>query len=90
MAKGNVSTALKFYKLALDYGGRNPQFLYKTGTAYLQLNDINNAANYFNAAIQTNPKYALPYLGMSQVYQKAGNNEEANKYMQQYQQLSGR
>lgn len=90
MARGNTQMALKYYKEALNYGGNNPQFFFKAGNAYLQLNDINNAGNYFNAAIQTNKNFAQAYYGMYQVYLKAGNEAEANKYLQQYQQLIGR
>ncbi len=88
--RGNTQLALKFYKESLQYSGNNPQTYYKAGEAYMRLNDINNAANYFNAAIQTNKNYAAPYYGMYQVYLKAGNDAEANKYLQQFQQLSGR
>lgn len=90
MAKGNTQLALKYYKEALQYGGNTPQFFFKAGNAYLQLNDVNNAANYYNAAIQTNKNFAQAYYGMYQVYVKLGNEAEANKYMQQYQQLTGR
>ncbi|MFT5513628.1 MAG: tetratricopeptide (TPR) repeat protein, partial [Bacteroidia bacterium] len=90
MARGNTQLALKMYKDALKYGGNNPQFFFKAGNAYLQLNDLNNAGNYFNAAIQTNKNFAQAYYGMYQVYLKAGNEAEANKFLQQYQQLTGR
>ncbi|MCO4818298.1 MAG: tetratricopeptide repeat protein [Bacteroidetes bacterium] len=90
MARGNTQQALKMYKLALQYGGNNPQFFFKAGNAYLQLNDLNNAGNYFNAAIQANKNFAQAYYGMYQVYLKAGNEAEANKYLQQYQQTMGR
>ena len=90
MARGNTQQALKMYKLALQYGGNNPQFFFKAGNAYLQLNDLNNAGNYFNAAIQANKNFAQAYYGMYQVYLKAGNEAEANKYLQQYQQTIGR
>ncbi len=90
MAKGNTQLALKYYKEALTYGGNNPQFFFKAGNAYLQLNDLNNAGNYFNAAIQTNKNFAQAYYGMYQVYLKAGNEAEATKFLQQYQQLAGR
>lgn len=89
LARGDKQTALKMYKEALQYSGSNPQTYYKAGQVYFDLNDINNAATYFNAAIQTNKNYAPPYYGMYQVYLKAGNNEEANKYLQQFQQLRG-
>lgn len=87
--KGSNHEALRHYKKALEYAGNNPQLFYKTGNTYLALNDVNNAANYFNAAIQSAKNFPQPYYGMYQVYRSIGNDQEANKYLQMYQQLMG-
>ena len=87
--KGSNQEALRHYKKALEYAGNNPQLFYKTGNTYLALNDVNNAANYFNAAIQSAKNFPQPYYGMYQVYRSIGNDQEANKYLQMYQQLMG-
>jgi tetratricopeptide (TPR) repeat protein len=88
--RGNTQKALKLYKEALEYMGANHQVYYKMGETYRTMGDLNNAGRYYNAAIQTNQRFAPSYYGMYQILQQAGQNDEAMKYLQQYQQLTGR
>jgi Tfp pilus assembly protein PilF len=60
------------------------------GTCYLQLRDYNNAVNYLNTAIQQDPNYADAYYNLGLTYSQLGDELNAQKYLQQAQQLRGR
>lgn len=90
MSRNNPSGALKHYQEALSFAGNNAFIFYKMGEAYLAINDLNNSANHFNAAIQTNPNFADPYNGMYKVLEKAGQHDKAMEYLANYQRLGGR
>lgn len=87
--KGDYVTALKKYKDALSFTGTNAQIYYKMGEAYMKLNNINEAANHYNASIQINKNFAPPYYGLYEVLKQAGQNERAMQYLDQYRQLTG-
>ncbi len=88
--RGNTQKALKMYQKALEFMGANHQIYFKLGETYRTMGDLNNAGRYYNASIQVNQNFAASYYGMYQILQQAGQNEEAMKYLQQYQQLTGR
>ena len=83
--------ALTYFEGGLQRLGRlDPQILNSMGTCYLQLRDFNNALNYLNAAIQQDPNYADAYYNMGLTYSQMGDELNAQKYLQQAQQLRGR
>lgn len=93
-SQNNFQSALENYLMVLQYSGGNYQLYYQIGVCYLQLSstnrqNLNEAANYFNAAIQSNPNFAQAYYAMSETYKAAGNQQKANDYLKQYLRLTG-
>jgi tetratricopeptide (TPR) repeat protein len=83
--------ALTYFEGGLQRLGRlDPQILNSMGTCYLQLRDYNNAVNYLNTAIQQDPNYADAYYNLGLTYSQLGDELNAQKYLQQAQQLRGR
>ena len=60
--RGDIMMARKMYREALDYykpgAEKSPILANKTGIAYHQMLDLNNARKYYERAIKLNPKYA--------------------------------
>ncbi len=93
-AQQRFQQAIDNYLLVYQYSGGNYQLLYQIGFCYFQMGNsnrknLNEAAKYFNASIQANPKFREAYYMMSEVFKAAGNEQKANEYMQQFMQLSG-
>lgn len=89
MGRNNPGMAVKHYQDALSFAGNNAYIFYKKGEAHLALNELNDAANNFNASIQTNKNFSQSYMGMYKVLQKAGQEEKALEYLTQYRQMTG-
>ncbi len=91
--------SLKSYETSMSYAGPNEHVYNKMGKAFLGKymmspqfgeKNLDEAMNYFNAAIQMNPKFPEFYQNMAYAFSKKGNNDMANKYMQQAKALSGK
>ncbi|MBI1306524.1 MAG: tetratricopeptide repeat protein [Bacteroidetes bacterium] len=89
MSRNDPNSAIQHYKTAISFMGNNAYVYYKMGEAYLALNDLNNAANHFNASIQTNQNFAESYNGMYKVLMKAGQQDKAMEYYNNYKRLMG-
>jgi tetratricopeptide (TPR) repeat protein len=90
MTRNDPRSALIHYKAALTFAGSNAFIYYKMGEAYLALEDLNKAANHFNASVQINPNFANSHLGLYRVLTKAGNTKKAAEYLANYNRLTGR
>jgi tetratricopeptide (TPR) repeat protein len=70
--RGDIMMARKMYREAIDYykpGAEKSAILAnKTGIAYHQLLDLNNAKKYYQRAIKLNPKYPEAINNLGTVY----------------------
>jgi tetratricopeptide (TPR) repeat protein len=70
-------------KKAIAADPDDPQFYYYLGTVYKKGNNLTDAVNYFNIAIQKNPAYAKPYFELGRIYadkNKFKNTDKAVEY----------
>jgi tetratricopeptide (TPR) repeat protein len=83
--RGDIMMARKMYREAIDFykpgAGKNAILANKTGIAYHQLQDMQNAEKYYRRAIQLNPKYpeAINNLG-TVYYAKKSYRRAVNQY----------
>lgn len=87
--ENNAYSAIEYYKKSESYGGANYLLYYNMGIAYLNLGDREKAANYFYGSAQLNKNFPQPYMQLYQIYNAAGNKAQAQKFLQQYQQMTG-
>jgi tetratricopeptide (TPR) repeat protein len=70
--RGDIMMARKMYREALDYykpgASKNAVLANKTGIAYHQLLDLDNARKYYQRAIRLNPQYAEALNNLGTVY----------------------
>jgi tetratricopeptide (TPR) repeat protein len=70
--RGDIMMARKMYRDALDYykpGAEKSAVLSnKTGIAYHQLVDLNNAKKYYEKAVHLNPRYAEAINNLGTIY----------------------
>ncbi|MBD3318265.1 MAG: tetratricopeptide repeat protein, partial [Chitinivibrionales bacterium] len=62
---GKYAEAIETYKSVLFVDDKHAPALYGRGEAYLALNEIDRAEEYFNKAASANPKYGLAQLGLA-------------------------
>lgn len=91
--------AVQYYETALGYNGNSEQAMDKIGRANFSLYAQNpsvgtkyleQALNWFNAALQKNPKNPNYYYNVGFVLDKMGRKEQSQKYLDEYRKLSGR
>ncbi|MBV8844974.1 MAG: tetratricopeptide repeat protein [Bryobacterales bacterium] len=70
--RGDIMMARKMYRDALDYykpgAEKNAVLANKTGIAYHQLLDFNNAKKYYEKAVKLNPRYAEAINNLGTIY----------------------
>jgi tetratricopeptide (TPR) repeat protein len=70
--RGDIMMARKMYRDALDYykpgADKSAVLANKTGIAYHQLLDLNNARKYYEKAIKLNPKYSEAINNLGTIY----------------------
>jgi tetratricopeptide (TPR) repeat protein len=70
--RGDIMMARKMYRDALDYyktgADKSAVLANKTGIAYHQLLDLNNAKKYYDKAVKLNPKYAEAINNLGTIY----------------------
>lgn len=54
-SKGNIEEAIKYYKMAEEYGGCYPALYYNLGNAYLESGKIPYAILYYKKSLKLNP-----------------------------------
>jgi tetratricopeptide (TPR) repeat protein len=62
---GKYAEAVETYKAVLFVKDNHAPALYGRGEAYLGLNELNRAVDYFNKAAKADPKYGLAQLGLA-------------------------
>ncbi|HEY2842114.1 MAG TPA: tetratricopeptide repeat protein [Bryobacteraceae bacterium] len=83
--RGDIMMARKMFREAIDYykpeSEKNAVLANKTGIAYHQLQDLNNAEKYYKHAVKLNPKYpeAINNLG-TVYYAKKSYRRAVNQY----------
>ena len=83
--RGDIMMARKMFREAIDFykpeAEKNAILANKTGIAYHQLQDLNNAEKYYRRAIKLNPKYpeAINNLG-TVYYAKKSYRRAVNQY----------
>ena len=82
--KGNFKEAIKAYEMGLSLDDKLPKLNNNLANAYfsyaLQSRDsflFSRCFEYFKKAIELDPEYVDPYLGLGHAYKKAGNLEGA-------------
>jgi tetratricopeptide (TPR) repeat protein len=83
--RGDIMMARKMFREAIDFykpGAETSAVLAnKTGIAYHQLQDLNNAEKYYRRAIKLNPKYAEAINNLGTVYYaKKSYRRAVNQY----------
>ena len=70
--RGDIMMARKMYRDALDYykpgADKSAVLANKTGIAYHQLLDLNNARKYYDKAVKLNPRYAEAINNLGTLY----------------------
>jgi tetratricopeptide (TPR) repeat protein len=70
--RGDIMMARKMYREALDLykpgAGKDAVLANKTGIAYHQLQDLNNAEKYYRLAVKLKPKYAEALNNLGTIY----------------------
>jgi tetratricopeptide (TPR) repeat protein len=70
--RGDIMMARKMYREAIDFykpqAETNAILANKTGIAYHQLQDLENAAKYYRHAVKLNPKYSEAINNLGTVY----------------------
>ena len=70
--RGDIMMARKLYRDAIDFykptASKNPVMANKTGIAYHQMGDLENAKKYYERAIKLNNKYPEAYNNLGTVY----------------------
>ena len=70
--RGDIMMARKMYREAIDYykpsSQKNAILANKTGIAYHQLLDLDNARKYYQRAIKINPQYAEALNNLGTIY----------------------
>lgn len=61
----DLATAIRKFRMTLEYLPKSPAVHYSLGSAYLQQGDINRAAVEFRKAIALKPEYAEAYFNMA-------------------------
>jgi tetratricopeptide (TPR) repeat protein len=74
MKQGNSARAIK---LLTQLNVENPFYYSGLGYAYYVENDLPRAEDYFRAAITQHPDMILGHLGMGQIYQETGREDQA-------------
>ena len=83
--RGDIMMARKMYREAIDFykpeAEKNAVMANKTGIAYHQLQDLDNAEKYYRRAVKLNPKYpeAINNLG-TVYYAKKSYRRAVNQY----------
>ena len=82
--KGEFKEAIKAYEKGLSLDSRDAELYNNLGNVYyslgLQTKDsyvLSNCFEYYKKAIEIDPKYPLPYLGLGHAYIAVGNTEGA-------------
>ncbi len=82
--KGEFKEAIKAYEKGLSLDNRDPELYNNVGNVYysfgLQTKDsyvLSNCFEYYKKAIEIDPKYPFPYLGLGHAYMVVGNTEGA-------------
>jgi len=83
--RGDIMMARKMYREALDFykpeAEKNAILANKTGIAYHQLQDLNNAEKYYRRAVKLNPKYSEAINNLGTVYYaKKSYRRAVNQY----------
>ncbi len=70
--RGDIMVARKMYREAIDFykpgASTNPVLANKTGIAYHQLNDFDNAKKYYQQAVKLKPDYAEAINNVGTIY----------------------
>lgn len=74
---GHFELAVKIIRRAVDLNPGNPVLWHDQGTLLLQLQDDDNAARSFQAAIQTAPDFAEAYANLAAIRARQGQTEQA-------------
>jgi tetratricopeptide (TPR) repeat protein len=83
--RGDIMMARKMYREAIDFykpeAEKNAILANKTGIAYHQLQDLDNAEKYYRRAIKLNPKYPEAVNNLGTVYYaKRSYRRAVNQY----------
>jgi tetratricopeptide (TPR) repeat protein len=83
--RGDIMMARKMYREAIDFykpeAEKNAVLANKTGIAYHQLQDLDNAEKYYRRAVKLNPKYSEAINNLGTVYYaKKSYRRAVNQY----------
>ncbi|MBE0437705.1 MAG: tetratricopeptide repeat protein [Methylomicrobium sp.] len=77
----HLNRALNQFDYVLEHGSKRfpllPELHAKKGEAYVRLNQTGQAVKEYNTAISINPKYTKAYAGLSNLYRKQNQKQEA-------------
>jgi hypothetical protein len=90
LQKGNYDEAARNLGAALKLYPDNTNALYYLGLSYFYKGDATSAATVLTNLINTQPYFAQAYQVLAACYDKMGNRNQAENYMNIYRQLGGR
>ncbi len=90
-ARNNISGGIKFLENAVKRGGNSvPQIYYELGLAYYKNGSYAKAEENLKLCLTMEPKNAMGYRLLSEVFTKENKTQEAQFCMQKYYELGGK
>ncbi len=90
MQKGDYDNAMRNLSASLRLYPDNTTAAYYLGLSYFYKGDVTNAASVLTNLINNQPYFAQAYQVLAACYEKMGNRNQAEYYMNVYRQLGGR
>ncbi len=84
---GDFKNAIMAGQMISKYNSGDISGLWIVANAQVQMNDLQGAMDNLNTILQTRGDFKPAYMLMAQIYQKVGNNEQAQQIIQAAQQL---
>ena len=83
-----IENALKIFLSADQQLPSEPSILCNIGIAYKNLDDVSNARNYFNKAININPRHLPSHINLGHLENNLNHSEKASDhYLKAYPQI---
>jgi tetratricopeptide (TPR) repeat protein len=89
--RNNISGGIKYLETAIKRGGNGiPQIYYELGMAYYKTGSFKKAEDNLKLCLSYDPRNAMGYRLLSEVFAKENKTEEAQFCMQKYYELGGK
>ncbi len=84
MDAGDTAKAMALFEMLNTKSPNNPEVKYYYGVSMALRGKLDEAVRQFDAAIQMDPNYGLPYYGAYSTLREAGQRERALQYLQRW------